>query len=345
LNGEKIDVVQWNPDLSFFIANSLSPAKVMNVILNDDQGKTAGVVVPDKQLSLAIGKEGQNARLAAKLTGWRIDIKSASEAAEEAIQKAREDVAINERMVDRMSLFERAEAVLAAKPPIEFTDAELNILSEAIEAVSLAQMAIERERKAAALAARKAAQARDILAEAEAILSGKSTVSVDEKEVVAEEAGAITLEEEAEIAAEEAVVAEAEGAPESEEEAELAAEVMDAAEVVLAEQEVEPEPEAEAAEELEVAVEAEIEAEKGAREEVEEKEEEEKALSFEDMLGEEEWQNYDGDDEERERELERRKAREKKRRLVYDERLGEVVAERRRKRSRRTDDWMDYEEY
>ena len=85
LNGEKIDVVQWNPDLSFFIANALSPARVMNVMLNDEKGKTAVVVVPDKQLSLAIGKEGQNARLAAKLTGWRIDIKSATEAAEETM--------------------------------------------------------------------------------------------------------------------------------------------------------------------------------------------------------------------------------------------------------------------
>ena len=66
LNGEKIDVVQWNPDLTYFIANSLSPAKVMNVMLNDASGKTAGVVVPDKQLSLAIGKEG-----AARIAGDR----------------------------------------------------------------------------------------------------------------------------------------------------------------------------------------------------------------------------------------------------------------------------------
>ncbi len=83
LNGEKIDVVQWSPDVATFIANGLSPAKVLNVMLEDgEDGRTATVVVPDKQLSLAIGKEGQNARLAAKLTGWRIDIKSATEAAE-----------------------------------------------------------------------------------------------------------------------------------------------------------------------------------------------------------------------------------------------------------------------
>lgn len=77
LNGEKIDVVQWHPDPSIFIANALSPAQVLDVELNRAEG-AATVVVPDKQLSLAIGKEGQNARLAAKLSGWRIDIKSVS---------------------------------------------------------------------------------------------------------------------------------------------------------------------------------------------------------------------------------------------------------------------------
>ena len=77
LNGEKIDVIQWHPDPAVFIANALSPAQVAN-IKTDEQTNTATVVVPDKQLSLAIGKEGQNARLAAKLTGWRIDIKSVS---------------------------------------------------------------------------------------------------------------------------------------------------------------------------------------------------------------------------------------------------------------------------
>jgi len=77
LNGEKIDVIQWHPDPAVFIANALSPAQVTG-IKTDQQRNTATVVVPDKQLSLAIGKEGQNARLAAKLTGWRIDIKSVS---------------------------------------------------------------------------------------------------------------------------------------------------------------------------------------------------------------------------------------------------------------------------
>jgi len=89
LNGEKIDVVAWSSDMTEFIANALSPAKVLSVHMNEREG-TAKVVVPDRALSLAIGKEGQNARLAAKLTGWRIDIKSEAEAAEEAEKLAAE---------------------------------------------------------------------------------------------------------------------------------------------------------------------------------------------------------------------------------------------------------------
>ncbi len=108
LEGEKIDVVQWDSEIGVFIANSLSPAKVMNVILEDasETGKTATVIVPDRQLSLAIGKEGQNARLAAKLTGWRIDIKSATEAAEETLGRL-EDIQIAPEDMDLLSLAER----------------------------------------------------------------------------------------------------------------------------------------------------------------------------------------------------------------------------------------------
>lgn len=78
LNGEKIDIITWSKDIKVFISNSLSPAKVVTVNVNEE-GKSALVIVPDYQLSLAIGKEGQNARLAAKLTGWKIDIKSESQ--------------------------------------------------------------------------------------------------------------------------------------------------------------------------------------------------------------------------------------------------------------------------
>jgi len=82
LRGEKIDIIEWSPDPSIFVANALSPAKVSKVMI-DEEDKIARVVVPDDQLSLAIGKRGQNARLAAKLTGWKIDIKSESQMKEE----------------------------------------------------------------------------------------------------------------------------------------------------------------------------------------------------------------------------------------------------------------------
>jgi N utilization substance protein A len=79
LHGEKIDIVDWNDDPARFVAQALSPAEVVSVAVVDPVGKAARVVVPDYQLSLAIGREGQNARLAARLTGWRIDIRSDAE--------------------------------------------------------------------------------------------------------------------------------------------------------------------------------------------------------------------------------------------------------------------------
>lgn len=87
LNDEKIDVIEWDGDQRVFIAKALSPARVSHVFLEEhpEEGKTAVVIVPDDQLSLAIGREGQNARLAAKLTGWRIDIKNLTEAASESL--------------------------------------------------------------------------------------------------------------------------------------------------------------------------------------------------------------------------------------------------------------------
>jgi N utilization substance protein A len=87
LRGEKIDIVPWSSDCGQFVASALSPAKVVAVDCKED-GKLARVVVPDYQLSLAIGKEGQNARLAAKLTGWKIDIRSESQSQERGARDA-----------------------------------------------------------------------------------------------------------------------------------------------------------------------------------------------------------------------------------------------------------------
>jgi len=117
LHDEKIDVIEWNPDPAQFIAKALSPARVTGVYLEEDSGgsKTATVVVPEDQLSLAIGRDGQNARLAAKLTSWRIDIKSLSEAAGDALHKAQTDTAFLEQNADLVEFLPQVEAVLAKK--------------------------------------------------------------------------------------------------------------------------------------------------------------------------------------------------------------------------------------
>ena len=121
LGGEKIDVINWSEDPREFIAAALSPSKVLEVKLNEAE-QSAKIVVPDHQLSLAIGKEGQNARLSAKLTGWRIDIKSETQARETNFLADEEPVA------------EEAEVVEAAE--------EMDAL-EAIDAIETAEEAVE----------------------------------------------------------------------------------------------------------------------------------------------------------------------------------------------------------
>ncbi len=120
LNGEKIDVIPWSRDPKEFISKSLSPARPVGVELSEDKetGKTGTVIVPEKELSLAIGREGQNARLAAKLTGWRIDIISVTEAAERALRKAKQEA---------IRLAARAE--IAEDMPLEKLDVSRRILN------------------------------------------------------------------------------------------------------------------------------------------------------------------------------------------------------------------------
>jgi N utilization substance protein A len=132
LNGEKIDVVNWSDDISTFMANALSPAKISGVYI-DEKEKAATVVIPDKQLSLAIGKEGQNVRLAVKLTGWRIDIKSASEAEEERLFAAKEDQVekdTTEGLLGETSNMDEETSILAeiSSKPEDTIDASKNAL-------------------------------------------------------------------------------------------------------------------------------------------------------------------------------------------------------------------------
>jgi N utilization substance protein A len=134
LAGEKIDVVEWNTDLSSYIANSLSPAKVNSVLLDETGSiKTAIVVVPDRQLSLAIGKEGQNARLAAKLTGWRIDIKSESEAMKEGLDRLAAEQAQKSRSADLFSVVERFLQEEEQPPVLDIGEDLLSKAARALE--------------------------------------------------------------------------------------------------------------------------------------------------------------------------------------------------------------------
>ncbi len=127
LNGEKIDIIPWHPDPAIFIANALSPAQVLDVKFDEAQG-AATVIVPDKQLSLAIGKEGQNARLAAKLTGWRIDIKSASAA-------EKEKAALETEVLQKEATLKAKEVTPEVALPIVEPVEELKIESPTTEPV------------------------------------------------------------------------------------------------------------------------------------------------------------------------------------------------------------------
>jgi N utilization substance protein A len=327
LNGEKIDVVQWSPDVATFIANGLSPAKVLNVILQDDlNGKTAVVVVPDKQLSLAIGKEGQNARLAAKLTGWRIDIKSATEAAEEALRKAFEKEPVREATTEAQDILAIAEEILKEKEGVTLSDGELRALSQVIQVVDEAEAALQLEMERAAR----------LQAEAEAAEAAQEI-----EEVVAdEEAMDLLVQAEALLAAKEQVLEEAavevegviveESLTEEEVPVEVALSEVAPAEVTEAEPDVTekagvPEVAADADEALEEA--------KTAPE-----------VETVDVAGGEiGWfEGAEEDGEHDDRREEKKKRRRKKRQLVFDEDLGEVVARRRRKPGRRREEWEDY---
>ena len=338
LGGEKIDVAQWSPDTKVFIANALSPAKVLNVILQDlNNDKTAMVVVPDKQLSLAIGKEGQNARLAAKLTGWRIDIKSAVEAAEDALSRARDSDAIKALVSNRPEVFSMASAILSERSETtEYSQGELQLLSEAIELVGHAELAIARGKLEAQRAAREAERARlassdvDLLAEAEAILGEKETEFEAGEEALAE-IQAI----EAQILQDDFIVAPAEGAvpeetSESQEVGPVEADVVEAeAEPVLEADLPEEELELEDIDEDGPAVLSSI------LDEVEpEQKAPKKTKKLNVYIGEEELEEEIFDQP-------KKRSRSKGRTLEYDEELGQMVVKRSRKRSRSKDDWEE----
>jgi N utilization substance protein A len=152
LHDEKIDVIEWNPDANVFIAKAISPARVSGVFLNEhsENGKTATVVVPEDQLSLAIGRDGQNARLAAKLTGWRIDIKSLPEATVDALAKLQSDETLAELAEKEKENSVKIDDMLARKADGKpLTPEEYDLMARFVDRVERRTIAqLEPEQKA-----------------------------------------------------------------------------------------------------------------------------------------------------------------------------------------------------
>jgi N utilization substance protein A len=148
LHDEKIDIIQWDSDPVVYISKAISPARVTGVYLSDtpESGRTATVVVQEDQLSLAIGRDGQNARLAAKLTGWRIDIKSLVEATGDAIQKIQADVELAQMLPAVVESIPTIEQILTKKSegrPV--TPEEYTQLSQFVDRVERRTIQIQEE--------------------------------------------------------------------------------------------------------------------------------------------------------------------------------------------------------
>ena len=147
LHDEKIDIIQWDQDPIVYISKAISPARVNGVYLTETNGsRTATVVVQEDQLSLAIGRDGQNARLAAKLTGWRIDIKSLNEAAIDALNKIKEDASLAALLPNVVEMQPQIEEILAKKAenrPI--TPEEFTALAQFVDRVERRTLQIKEE--------------------------------------------------------------------------------------------------------------------------------------------------------------------------------------------------------
>jgi transcription termination/antitermination protein NusA len=167
LHDEKIDIIQWDPDPVVYISKAISPARVNGVYLseNAEGAKTATVVVSEDQLSLAIGRDGQNARLAAKLTGWRIDIKSLIEACSEALQKIQTDTELAALLPNVVEMIPAIQEILAKKAENRpMTPEEFTQLTQFVDRVERRTIQIKEE--AARVEGEKTAAARAEVPEA-----------------------------------------------------------------------------------------------------------------------------------------------------------------------------------
>jgi N utilization substance protein A len=303
LNGEKIDVIAWSSDPREFIGKSLSPARPVGAQLADDdeKGRTATVIVPDKELSLAIGREGQNARLAAKLTGWRIDIIGATEAAERAVRRAEEEAIraaaraeVSEDMpLEKLGLSRRVVNALSTAGAVELGQL-LDLMEEGDDALLEIRGFGEKSLQ----------DLKQILEEREVLDILGREPKPETMEEVPEPAGAPATPPptEAEVALQEEAVT-----------ADAGDEVDGAAQEAASQEE---EPEEDSAEALQPA-------------------EEEAATSVEPRPAPEPGAEVAYEDEQS------AKKKRPVKRLVYDENLGEVVAKKVRKPGRRREEWDD----
>lgn len=150
LGNEKVDIIEWSPDPVTFIAKALSPARVLSVVLEEGSAEPiAYVVVPDDQLSLAIGKNGQNARLAAKLTGWRVDIQGATEAVQWALRQINADPDLLSALGPTAELLPQVEAALERRnqEKTPYTAEELLAIRQVVEKVRSHLLEAKRARK------------------------------------------------------------------------------------------------------------------------------------------------------------------------------------------------------
>ncbi|MEA3377440.1 MAG: transcription termination factor NusA [Chloroflexota bacterium] len=386
LGGEKIDVIEWSPDAATFIAKALSPAKVLSVQMDEDPDgrKSASVVVPEDQLSLAIGRAGQNARLAAKLSDHRIDIQGVAEAATWALQRVNEDADVLPSLGSAAELLPSVANILQRHEEEEdmpYSSEELLKMRRVLEAVwnhYASLRSAERERQKAEEDARLEAleKVREIIPDeayetpVEDMELGTRTVGrlegvglatagqVMERLIAEGDEGLLELDgigpktvEQVKQGISELGLLEGEPAP-TEEEAVGEAEVEEGA-AELAPEGVE-EGEAPVAEEVAAAEEeapAEEEAvdraaalERAMRSQDVEPEEGEVGVEEEEFEGE--GPEYFFEDEEPiDREEKLKRERGRRVQLVYDEETGELIPRRRRKREEGPEDWQEYLDY
>ena len=221
LRGEKIDIVEWSEDPVSFVTSALSPAKVQRVSIVDDHERVMEVVVEDKQLSLAIGKKGQNVRLAAKLTGWRIDIKSEEEKRKEVelqlegLEMPGEDVETGEEPAPVLSLPDIHDEIVGTLREAGYTSADM-VLAASIEDLMTLPGIDEATAESVLAAARAEVDAAEAARQQEAEAEGQAETAVeDQAETAAEGQAEAAAEGQAEAAAEGQAEAAAEGQAEA----------------------------------------------------------------------------------------------------------------------------------